>query len=322
MRILITGAGGPSAISVWKSLSADHELHMADIDPCAAGLYLVPEDRRLIVPRGDSPELAPALHAACRARSIELLLPTVDSEFVPLASARADFEVLGVALPISPLEALEVCRDKNLLINRLRGLAPVPDSEPLTPAVAARVDTFPRFVKPRSGAGSRGAEKIASRRELEAQAMDGSLLLQEYLTGEEYSVDVYVHSDGRVMAAVPRERMKTDSGVAVTARTLRNEELIASAVRIAQVIGIRYVANIQFKRAADGVFKLLEINPRFPGTLPLTTASGIDMPKLMVDDVLGRDMPDGLLPFREIMVMRYWTEHYCDSTEWEKLCRR
>jgi carbamoyl-phosphate synthase large subunit len=308
MRILITGAGGPSAISVWKSLSADHEVHMADIDPCAAGLYLVPEDRRLIV--------------ACRARSIELLLPTVDSEFVPLASARADFEVLGVALPISPLGALEICRDKNLLISRLRGLAPVPESEPLTPEVAARVDAFPRFVKPRSGAGSRGAEKIASRRELEAQAMDGSLLLQEYLPGEEYSVDVYVHSDGRVMAAVPRERMKTDSGVAVTARTLRNEELIASAVRIAEVIGIRYVANIQFKRAADGVFKLLEINPRFPGTLPLTTASGIDMPKLMVDDVLGRKMPDGLLPFREIMVVRYWTEHYFDCSEWERLCHR
>ena len=124
------------------------------------------------------------------------------------------------------------------------------------------------------------------------------------------------------MAAVPRERMKTDSGVAVTARTLHNEELIASAVRIAEVIGIRYVANIQFKRAADGVFKLLEINPRFPGSLPLTTASGIDMPKLMVDDVLGRDMPDGLLPFREIMVVRYWTEHYFDCSEWERLCHR
>jgi carbamoyl-phosphate synthase large subunit len=41
MRILITGAGGgAAAISVWKSLGADHELHMADIDPLATGLYL------------------------------------------------------------------------------------------------------------------------------------------------------------------------------------------------------------------------------------------------------------------------------------------
>ncbi len=322
MRILITGAGGPSAISVWKSLSPDHEIHMADIDPCAAGLYLVPGERRIIVPRGDSPDLAPALLAACRARSIELLLPTVDSEFVPLASARADFEALGIALPISPLEALRVCRDKDLLISRLRGLAPVPESEPLTAEVAARVTSFPRFVKPRSGAGSRGAVIISSSRDLEAQPKDGTVLLQEYLPGEEYSVDVYVHSDGRVMAAVPRERMKTDSGVAVTARTINNAELIAAAVRVAEVIGIRYVANIQFKRAADGLFKLLEINPRYPGTLPLTTAAGVDMPKMMIDDVAGRKMPDGLLPFKEIMVVRYWTEHYFDPSEWENLCRR
>ena len=54
MRILITGAGGAAAISVWKSLSAEHELHMADMDPLAAGLYLVPPEQRLIIPRGDA----------------------------------------------------------------------------------------------------------------------------------------------------------------------------------------------------------------------------------------------------------------------------
>jgi hypothetical protein len=71
MRILITGAGGAAAVSVWKSLAAEHELHMADMDPLAAGLYLVPPDRRLIIPRGDTPELVPALHKACQERRIE-----------------------------------------------------------------------------------------------------------------------------------------------------------------------------------------------------------------------------------------------------------
>jgi len=226
MRILMTGAGGPSAISVWKSLSAQHEIHMADMDPCAAGLYLVAEDRRLLVPRGDAPELVPALLAACRARKIDLMLPTVDAEFVPLALARADFEALGVALPISPLDCLRVCRDKHELLARVKGIVPVPDYEPLTPEAAARVTSFPRFVKPRLGAGSRGAEKITRREDLDALPQDGSILVQEYLPGEEYSVDVYVRGDGRVIAAVPRERMKTDSGIAVTARTVDVPEVI------------------------------------------------------------------------------------------------
>ena len=321
MRILMTGAGGPSAISVWKSLSAQHEIHMADMDPCAAGLYLVAEDRRLLVPRGDAPELVPALLAACRARKIDLMLPTVDAEFVPLALARADFEALGVALPISPLDCLRVCRDKHELLAREKGIVPVPEYEPLTPEAAARVTSFPRFVKPRLGAGSRGAEKITRREDLDALPQDGSILVQEYLPGEEYSVDVYVRGDGRVIAAVPRERMKTDSGIAVTARTVDVPEVIEAARRVAEEIGVRYVANVQFKRAADGIFKLLEVNPRFPGTLPLTTAAGVDMPKLLVDDVAGKKLPDGPLPFKEIMVVRYWTEHYVDPQEWVKLCR-
>ena len=321
MRILMTGAGGPSAISVWKSLSAQHEIHMADMDPCAAGLYLVAEDRRLLVPRGDAPELVPALLAACRARKIDLMLPTVDAEFVPLALARADFEALGVALPISPLDCLRVCRDKHELLARVKGIVPVPDYEPLTPEAAARVTSFPRFVKPRLGAGSRGAEKITRREDLDALPQDGSILVQEYLPGEEYSVDVYVRGDGRVIAAVPRERMKTDSGIAVTARTVDVPEVIEAARRVAEEVGVRYVANVQFKRAADGIFKLLEVNPRFPGTLPLTTAAGVDMPKLLVDDVAGKKLPDGPLPFKEIMVVRYWTEHYVDPQEWVKLCR-
>jgi hypothetical protein len=87
MRILITGAGGAAAVSVWKSLGAEHELQMADMDPLAAGLYLVPPDRRLIIPRGDTPELVPALYKACKERRIEALLPTVDAELAPVAAA-------------------------------------------------------------------------------------------------------------------------------------------------------------------------------------------------------------------------------------------
>ena len=126
MRILITGAGGAAAISVWKSLGAEHELHMADMDPLAAGLYLVPEAQRLIIPRGDDPRLVDVLHDACEARRIELLLPTVDAELFPVAMARDKFEAIGVTLPISPAECLRLCRDKQLLLDRVTGDVPVP----------------------------------------------------------------------------------------------------------------------------------------------------------------------------------------------------
>ena len=69
------------------------------------------------------------------------------------------------------------------------------------------------------------------------------------------------------------------------------------------------------------MFKPLEINPRLPDTLPLTVAAGIDMPKRAAEELVGRRLSDGLMPFKELMVVRYWTERYFDPEEWKTLCR-
>lgn len=326
MRILVTGAGGPSAISVWKSLRGQHTLFMADMDQRASGLYLVPAAQRLIVPRGDAPEFVDTVFEACLSLDIELLVCTVDAELAPLARALERFEAMGVKVPLSPLPALELCRDKLALLDRARGVVPVPHLEVIDAAVAdaytaGRGHAFPLFAKPRVSAGSRGAAVVHDAQELRALPQDGSYLLQELLSGDEYSVDVYLRADGAAIASVPRVRMKTDSGIAVAARTVHLPEVSDAAVRIAQAAGIRYVANVQFKRAADGQAKLLEINPRFPGTLPLTAHAGVDLPALMVAEALGQPMPDGLLPFTERMVVRYWAEEFIDPAEWRQLCR-
>jgi len=321
MKILLTGAGGPAAISVWKSLDANHELHMADMDPRAPGLYLVPAAQRLVLPRGDAPDFADQALVACHVRGIQALVSTVDAELVPLALRRADFEAAGIQLPLSPLDTLRLCRDKLALLEHLRGVVPVPVYAVLTEAPFELPAPLPWFAKPRGGSGSRDLTLLETREALAALPRDGSMLVQEYLPGEEYSVDVYVRRDGDVVAAVPRERMKTDSGIAITARTVRVPEVIDAAVRAARGAGIRHVANVQFRRGADGVFKLLEINPRFPGTLPLTTAAGVDMPALLVEELEGRRLPDGLLPFKELMSVRYLTEKFVDPQEWRDLCR-
>ena len=37
---------------------------------------------------------------------------------------------------------------------------------------------------------------------------------------------------------------------------------------------------------------LLEVNPRAPGSLPLTVASGVDMPRLALDALRGARLPE------------------------------
>ena len=54
VRVLVTGAGGPAAIAVLKSLRADPSVRLiaADMDGWAAGLYLVPAADRAVIPAG------------------------------------------------------------------------------------------------------------------------------------------------------------------------------------------------------------------------------------------------------------------------------
>lgn len=116
--------------------------------------------------------------------------------------------------------------------------------------------------------------------------------------------------------------MKIDSGIAVASQTRINPELSMMAIKIAQMAGITYVANVQFKADKNGAFKLLEINPRFPGTLPLTAAAGVDIPRLLIDDITGKPIHvEQLASFKELMVVRYWTEHFFAIDEWETLCQ-
>lgn len=321
MRILITGVGGPAAISVWKSLHEEHELHMADIDPNATGLYLVPTNQRLLIPRGDTPHFADTMLAICKERKIEVLIATVDSELAPLAKVAHQFANSGIKVPLCPYETLKICYDKYELLTRCQQHIPTPDFVLLNEHNIDQITTFPRFAKPRRGAGSRGIITIHSKADLAQIPLDNTYLVQELLPGDEYSVDTYIDSQGHPIAAVPRLRMKVDSGVAVIARTVNLPELSALATKVAALIDVRYVANIQFKQASDGQFKILEINPRFSGALPLTTEAGVDIPKLLIKDVQGLPLPPGLMPFKDLMVVRYWTEKFISPKEWETVCQ-
>ncbi len=81
LRVLVTGAGGPAAIAAMKSLRAQEsvELLAADMDPWAAGLYLVPPWARTLVPVGPAPDFTDALMARCLTLGVDVILPTVDA---------------------------------------------------------------------------------------------------------------------------------------------------------------------------------------------------------------------------------------------------
>lgn len=304
-RVLVTGTGELSGIAVMKALIGERlDLFSADPDPHALGLSLVDEDRRLVIAGRSSDSWTELVYELCERHRIDVLIPTVNCELALLASARALFAAIGTTIVLASENTLRMCLDNWALHRRCEGAVRVPDSmladedfDPFRPEL-------PVIVKSRMGGGSRRIQLIERIDDLERIDRDGSLVVQEYLPGAEYSLDTLASSDGRVIAVVPRARLTVDSGMTVMGRTVRNQGLELTGKRIAKQIGLTSVASIQVKRASDGEPALLKVNPCFSGTMPLTMASGVNMPKLCVDDALGLPLPEDVVLFERRAMIR------------------
>lgn len=304
-NVLVTGAGGPAAISFMKSVEADDILlFVADMDQLASGLYMVPKERRVLLPAGASEDFVDALLQSCIRMKIDVVVPTVDTELIPVALAEKRFAAHGIAILQMGARTLHTCLDKFLLAQACNDSVRVPRTELFDESVDVSTWSFPLVVKPRTGSGSKGVKIIHSAKELEQTEKSPALIIQEFLPGDEYSVDVLANSKGEVVAAVPRERMKIDSGVAVTSRVVLDQELIDAATQVAQTVGVQFVANVQLRRDAHGNPCLLEVNPRFPGTMTLTVASGVNMPSLALRHRLGAPLNDAPSP-NAVAMVRY-----------------
>ena len=320
VRVLVTGAGGPAAVSVMKSLRHDPtvELIAADMDPWAGGLYLVPADARTLIPAGLDPGFAGTTLARCVAMGVNIVIPTVDAELRPLNEARAEYTQAGIGLLLAPGPALDVTLDKLALARRCAGKVRVPRTECFDEAIDPASWIYPVIVKPRTGSGSRDISVVPSSQALTAMDASADFIVQEYLPGDEYSIDVLADASGHVVASVPRERTRVDSGVSVAGRTIHDADLEQFGAAVVAATGLTYIANVQARLDAAGHPALLEVNPRVPGALPLTVASGVDMPRMALDSLRGRPLPEHA-DFREVAMVRYLEERFIELSEVQKL---
>ncbi|MGH1347046.1 MAG: ATP-grasp domain-containing protein [Nannocystales bacterium] len=315
-RILVTGAGGPAGYSVLERLAARCPglvLHAADASPLASGLFVVPETRRHVVPFASDAAFGAALERLCTEQRIDLVIPTVDGELLPLSLARTRLGRQGTRVAVSTPAGLRVCADKVNLTETLAPLIPTAPTVVWTGQCLPEALTRGRLVaKPREGSGARGVHVVDGSLGLAPIPTDGSYLVMEHLPGPEYSVDVFRATDGRVLAAVPRERLRVDSGVAIAARTVHDTELESYAARAVEALCLTGTLNVQFRRDFAGRPRLLEINPRFPGTMPLTIAAGVDMPWLTVLDAFEGCATLEPMGFEEVAIVRRWREQVVD----------
>ncbi len=292
-NVLLTSAGRRVALlrafrAALASVGGGRVL-AADAGGTAAAIHEA--DEGFVVPRCDSPDYVPALLALCRRENVALVVPTIDPELPVLGRARDLFAREGVLLAASGPATNDIAFDKaNTATFFDREGIPAPRQIDLVGALAGRNGfAFPVALKPRFGSGSVGVHIVRDLEELRFYARRvPEPLLQEYVEGSEFTLDVLVAPDGSVACVVPRRRLETRAGEISKGYTVRDPEIEAWGRRVCDRLpDAAGPITLQCFRRHDGELAFIEINPRFGGGFPLALHAGADYPRWLLEWALG-----------------------------------
>jgi carbamoyl-phosphate synthase large subunit len=336
LTVLATSVGNDGFAAVRPALvdNGEREVRIVgvDVNPSAAGLLL--SDAGVVVPpRSRADELLDRLVTLCRERSVDVLLPlsTEDQEFY--AEHRGRFADLGVRLATSALPSLRTANDKLALLEACQpGGVPCPRFRAVGTFAELRAAAewvgFPHrpfVVKLNRGTGAQGIKVVDPHRSrldrlfdrdnlrIRFEDLDDGLAgleslppmhVAEYLPGREFSVDVLCW-EGETLSAVVRDRLATLYGLATHAIVIDHPPAEKAARRVVELLGLSYVVNVQFRCDDEGVPRLMEVNPRIPGTIGLSVAAGVNMPYLAVKLAIGEAVAPPA-PAIGTELIRYW----------------
>ncbi len=163
----------------------------------------------------------------------------------------------------------------------------------VTAAISA-ADTlgYPVVVKPRSGSGSRGLHFAETEEELHEaytsiEATDEPPILQEMIPqhGEGLGTGFLFNTEGESKAEFAYRRLREyppDGGPSTLRESIDGDTIRRYGRQLLEHLDWPGIAMVEFKRdPRDGVPKLMEINPRFWGSLHLPLHAGVDFPWLL-----------------------------------------
>lgn len=193
---------------------------------------------------------------------------------------------------LPPHESLAIALSKLSAPQLAAGLG-VPAPRTMAPCSADELEVvakewgFPLVVKGETGSGGGHVRYAAHmddlRRAYQETAASGHIgrpILQEFVPGEVYLTHVlYNHGELVGICSHLKERhFPVTGGVTARGRTVREPQLDEYAARIFSGLRWHGPAKADFVRdARDGVFKLMELDPRISASIDIPQAAGVDM---------------------------------------------
>jgi len=309
-KVFVTDAQMRSSLAVIRSLGKKGlELTSGEETRFATGFFSKYCRRRLVYPspKKSKEEFIHWLLKTLKKDNYDVLFPVADAALGPIVENEEEIsEHTRIALPPRKIFMKAYDKGTTLEIAETIGI-PCPKTyfiEDLGELkILSKELEYPIIIKPRISSGRRGIEVCNSPEDAitnykKISADYGKLLLQEYIPyGGEFGVYTLFNFNSEPRALTVQRRIRSypvSGGPSTFRETFKNEkteEVVNIAFKLLRVLGWVGVAMVEFRvDPRDNTPKLMEINPRFWGSLQLSILAGVDFPYLLYKMLTERDV--------------------------------
>jgi len=247
------------------------------------------------VPGIYEPEYIDKIIEICKFEKIDIVISLNDMELPILAKNRERFNEIGVQPIISNDKVIEVSSDKwKTYLLCIENDIPTPisfiDLNLAIEALNHEMVKYPLIVKPRWGSASFSLQIVNTNKELTAafikckqdinesylsrfKESDKDVLIQEFIKGNEFGVDIFNDMSGVFRGLVCKRKLAMRAGETEKATTVASTPFEISAKKISHAI--HHIGNMDCDfLEKNGQYLLLELNPRFGGGYPFSHEAG------------------------------------------------
>jgi len=226
----------------------------------------------------------------------DILFPMEEDTLLLIAKNKDRFSRLTYLL-IPDCEKIEFARNKKNIIQKAQELdIPCPKTWFIghigEVERIAKTIQYPVVIKPQISFGSYGIKRAINEEELiskykEAHKIYPLPLVQESIPqeGEAFGVSALFNKDSELRAVFVHKRLReypVTGGPSTLRESVKNPKIQELGLRLLKALNWIGVAMVEFKvDPRDGEPKLMEVNPRFWGSLQLAILSGVDFPYLI-----------------------------------------
>ena len=309
VAVLLTGVG--KRYDIVSAFAQHATVVAADPNPLAPAQYAA--HHRFSVPRIEDPEYVPTLAALCEQHRARAVVPLTDLDLEVLGQARVD-GLLPAFVPDPEIARATFDKyEAHLLLERLALPSP-PTVLPGDP-----VEHFPVMVKPRWGSGARSIHRAddAAAAAFFVDYIREPTMVQRFMGGPEFSIDVLCDLRGRCLNAIPRTMIESRGGESIKGKVIDDRELIDLGRRVSEALGVRGPCTVQVFRDREIGLGITDVNTRFGGAFPgpmYAALPGRTYPELIVRMARGETIEPHVGQFRAgVTFSRYFWQLELDE---------